>query len=543
MVFSIPALHDNVDGWGPCTVPEEYKDIPYAPFSKSDRLGKAADWINLGYQKYSNRYGGRDGAVSTVFNFFANDEEDTFHLVDTRTLSRPKFGRRFQQRGPMRRMQEQVTRDSGAGADRERLRRERQQQKKSQWNFWHNNRNQDRIQYTSSVDIRPEWPVLEQIQLSALTKLTGTPPKGEPEQLAQCGHLEYYDKNYDRIGAKQEVPLKNYSKRSFPIPTASSDPLLQRFAAKSTDDGRCVYATDAVLATIMCAPRSVYSWDVVVEKKGDKLWLDKRDRSNFDLLTVHETAQEPIPDEKDMNGVAAMRKESTAVNRNFSQQVLQGGGAKTMGFKEANPFVKPGEDSAPVAYRYRKWKMDDNTVLTARCELQSALDYKGEQLTCTVKALNEFDPKVTGIDWRQKLETQRGAVIATELKNNSNKLAKWTVASLLAGADQMKLGYVTRAHPRDNLNHVILGTQFYKPKDFALQINLAIPNIWAILKHIVDLCFKQQDGKYLLVKDPNKQLMRLYMVPNDAFDEDEFEEEPMPVSQEAPPMAPRGGDE
>ena len=57
MVFSIPTLHDNVDGWGPCTVPEEYKDIPYAPFSKSDRLGKAADWINLGYQKYSSACG------------------------------------------------------------------------------------------------------------------------------------------------------------------------------------------------------------------------------------------------------------------------------------------------------------------------------------------------------------------------------------------------------------------------------------------------------------------------------------------------------
>jgi hypothetical protein len=84
--------------------------------------------------------------------------------------------------------------------------------------------------------------------------------------------------------------------------------------------------------------------------------------------------------------------------------------------------------------------------------------------------------QVTGIDWRQKLETQRGAVIATELKNNSNKLAKWTVASLLAGADQMKLGYVTRSHVRDNLNHVILGTQFYKPKDFALQV---WPPAWA----------------------------------------------------------------
>jgi hypothetical protein len=34
----------------------------------------------------------------------------------------------------------------------------------------------------------------------------------------------------------------------------------------------------------------------------------------------------------------------------------------------------------------------------------------------------------------------RGAVLATELKNNSCKLAKWTAQSILAGADQMKLG-------------------------------------------------------------------------------------------------------
>ena len=63
------------------------------------------------------------------------------------------------------------------------------------------------------------------------------------------------------------------------------------------------------------------------------------------------------------------------------------------------------------------------------------------------------------MDWRQKLENQRGAVLATELKNNANKLAKWTAAALVSGADIIKLGYVSRNHPRDNKNHVILGTQ------------------------------------------------------------------------------------
>jgi hypothetical protein len=39
-----------------------------------------------------------------------------------------------------------------------------------------------------------------------------------------------------------------------------------------------------------------------------------------------------------------------------------------------------------------------------------------------------------GIVWRQKIDTQRGAVLATELKNNSCKLAKWTAQSIIAGA-------------------------------------------------------------------------------------------------------------
>lgn len=46
-----------------------------------------------------------------------------------------------------------------------------------------------------------------------------------------------------------------------------------------------VFATDAILSTLMCCPRSMYSWDIVIQRVGNKLFLDKRDAS-FDLLTV-----------------------------------------------------------------------------------------------------------------------------------------------------------------------------------------------------------------------------------------------------------------
>ena len=37
-----------------------------------------------------------------------------------------------------------------------------------------------------------------------------------------------------------------------------------------------MFATDTVLTTLMCAARSVYSWDVVVTRAGDKLFFDSR---------------------------------------------------------------------------------------------------------------------------------------------------------------------------------------------------------------------------------------------------------------------------
>jgi translation initiation factor 3 subunit D len=48
-----------------------------------------------------------------------------------------------------------------------------------------------------------------------------------------------------------------------------------------------------------------------------------------------------------------------------------------------------------------------------------------------------------------------------------------------------------------------------------------------LLQTIVDICMKLDEGKYLLVKDPNKPIIRLYAVPTDAFEND-YAEEPLP---------------
>ena len=52
--------------------------------------------------------------------------------------------------------------------------------------------------------------------------------------------------------------------------------------------------------------------------------------------------------------------------------------------------------------------------------------------------------------------------------------------------------------------HVILETQQFKPNEFTNQINLNMENAWGILRCIVDICMKLDEGKYLIMKDPNK---------------------------------------
>lgn len=63
--------------------------------------------------------------------------------------------------------------------------------------------------------------------------------------------------------------------------------------------------------------------------------------------------------------------------------------------------------------------------------------------------------------------------------------------------------YITRANPRDAQRHSIVGVQSYKPLDFARQMNVSLANGWGIVRTIADLVFKQPEGKYILVKDPN----------------------------------------
>lgn len=220
----------------------------------------------------------------------------------------------------------------------------------------------------------------------------------------------------------------------------------------------------------------------------------------------------------------------------FSQQVLKKG--QRHSFEQDNPWkgILSVDDVASVGYRYRQWDLGNNITLVVRTEVHAAID-KGPDnppaFAC-IRALNEYDPKSAGVDWRLQLGTQRGTVLATELKNNSHKLSKWTAQALLAGAQAIKLGYVSRTAVRDRTHHSILSVQTYTPAEFASLLGLSSANMWGILRFYLKVCLKvcQGNGTYVLLKDPYKGLVRMYHVPDDAFEKEDNEEEEQDEAEE-----------
>lgn len=261
-----------------------------------------------------------------------------------------------------------------------------------------------------------------------------------------------YDKTFDRLSPRTSKPLQVIEKAIY-NPTTTDDPMMEQL---SEANAATVFATDSILSMMMCANRSVYPWDIVVVRDGDKLYFDKRPNSAFDYVTVNENAVEPplevAEGTKDqINTAGQLSSEATFIIQNFSQQALNEKGGKYE-FQHANPFNVEDEDVESLAsrgYRYRKFDLttdddDEEVSLIVRAEVDGFIKSSGgDDQFITVKALNEFDSKShSAIDWRSKLDAQRGAVVATEMKNNSCKLARWAMQSVLADAAFMKIGSV-----------------------------------------------------------------------------------------------------
>lgn len=267
----------------------------------------------------------------------------------------------------------------------------------------------------------------------------------EPEDLGLYGSLEPYDVLFDRVTVKTEKPLIK-SSRIVPKVSAIDDPVIRDLSKVSGQ----VFSTDTVVSALMNCTRSVLSFDVIVQKIGDKLFFYQRENSDLDYLTVNETSLAPPQELGDgnINSPKKLAVEATYINQNFVQQVLKKNAVVEL--DNPNPFVDRAENVSSGAYRYRTWNFGPDLNLVCRTEINALSGKKpttsaeSEDITesfINIKALNEYDSKAAGAaDWRQKLDIQKGAIFATELKNNLFKISRWCTEAFLSGVSLIRMG-------------------------------------------------------------------------------------------------------
>eukprot|EP01130_Rhizamoeba_saxonica_P002552 TRINITY_DN12338_c0_g1_i1.p1 TRINITY_DN12338_c0_g1~~TRINITY_DN12338_c0_g1_i1.p1 ORF type:complete len:514 (-),score=117.92 TRINITY_DN12338_c0_g1_i1:41-1582(-) len=496
-------------GFGPCNDDHSnsiHPQIPFSVFTK-DKLVKAADWGSRGYSR-------TQGTPKTVFNNLESQDRE-YMVVDKYEKKR---GRGHKQ--SYRRSNQNYRDQKNRGIQhKKRGRPQKKGKSKKSWYQKRWNLNQKPyVVFPPSVEVQPNWgePV-ESIEFPSFkdVRIVNIP---DSEDVYNCGNLLRFDKSYDNLSTRNpKLVDRNWAqeKRFYNVST-SIDPVINQF---SQQEGFAnVYGTSKILSALMSTLKSIYSFDIIVSVEDGNIYFDTRDDYKH-LETVNENAHVPPREDEDpsYNATKSLHEEATFLSKNFSQQVLSTSQQALM-HTEASPFKSTGDakPQAEVAYSYKKWEIDDKITIFARTELNACKSKQGSLVPILVRALTEYDPKVTG-GWRKNLENLRNGVLATEFMNNSNKMAQWAIQSHLSGAGGVKIGFIARNNPKDPYNHVILGTQYFKTEDLISDLNLDLSSCWGTLIYLINRIKQLDNGRYMLFRDPAKKVLHLYHLPLDEY--------------------------
>jgi translation initiation factor 3 subunit D len=229
--FTIAQLEVNENGWGPTRIPDPFIGIPFASYEKKNFVGHMADWSARAEQYREQRqHRSRPKEVANDAFVAAIQDTEGFNLVDTRVAvhsSQDKGmrgrgrGGRFGGRGRGGRwaqpppVGEEAKFNAKFGkkvvAAPASKWRKNQAANYSGGQRWSDQKSQRTRE--SSVDVRPDWVVMGQIDFPALINQSAEVP--EFDDVHSCGAHAYYDKMYDRIVPKAERPLLACEDRAF----------------------------------------------------------------------------------------------------------------------------------------------------------------------------------------------------------------------------------------------------------------------------------------------------------------------------------------
>lgn len=537
--FDVSKLPSVEEPWGPGSYTPEslrFNGVPYAPFIKSDKLGKIADWQaikeeeqpqmkNNGLQKKRDLYHAYGASAAKLFG--AETEEKGFSLVEHGAPS--STNKQAVLNGHRKRNQAATKKVPGATAKTQaqalkkkvgpstNSKKQPVAKNAAKWgnnrwggNKWGGNKwgNDDAKAKESSITVEEDWVSVAEIEFNKLTKLNLDVAR--PETLSSEGTIHQHFKKYE---GSSPVPLEDTLKQIIEQ-TTSSDPILKEYASKDTAK---VFITDAIIAQLMCTPKASASWDIIVTKKNGKIYFDKRP-GTF-VLPVNEHL--PLTDIKEshINHPTKLEIEDSEVSNAYINGSLARNSVKL-----SNRSPVTASSAIEKGYKYVKFNLpngastEDDSQGSIPIIVRASLDAYTYTASANVAihSLLQYESD----DWKTQFTSSQGNMFVDEVRKNNNKLSQWTTQCLLGGISNMKLGFITRSDPKSNRDHVVAGTMTCAVSTLSQQLKLNLNNGWGIVKSFIDIIEHEggeEDYRFVIFKTPNSQKIIIYKVPFDAF--------------------------
>lgn len=255
--FLLPQVPTNLTSWGPpsesttTTSTTPFDSLPYAPFGRSDRLGRAADFTAFGSQTiHRQRVDRRFDNIHSNTEFQYQVQDDDFELVDTAksTVKPSRNFNTFKKRGNLRHLNARRERGGGGGGGLDTKFSSRRGGRGGGMAPSGGGRGggrggrgghyggrgghrgyRDRIDRQASVSVRADWELLQDVDLNKLTKgVTNTERPITEKDLYWCGFLDRYNDLYEQCSTRTPAVLKRSENKEFYPVTTLDDPVIEK---------------------------------------------------------------------------------------------------------------------------------------------------------------------------------------------------------------------------------------------------------------------------------------------------------------------------
>lgn len=233
MSFSVPTVSTNTDSWGPSETVENSKFhlLPYAPFGRSDRLGKVADFTHSFYTQTNNfrrdrRYNANDTNPNAEFQYKV--QQDDFELVDT--TKTPSFGgfSTTKKRSNQNRFKQLNARNNSSANTSASQFKSQRMKAGARGQPGRAGGYRERFDRQSSVSVKPEWEIVLEMDLHKLAKSVNNTDLPKDEDLFSCGFVDAYNDAYDKCQVKNSAVLKKSENKEFYPVTTTDDPVIEK---------------------------------------------------------------------------------------------------------------------------------------------------------------------------------------------------------------------------------------------------------------------------------------------------------------------------